>query len=104
MRETSFTSKSRHSLLSYYLKHKSLPADHDILYTNVNSVRQKNSTNQTNSNSIKPPSIKHTIPGTNIETNIQLDYIQRIEDINLVDWVQTFRRAKNLAIGIPYFR
>ena len=79
------------SLYSHYWRYKSVPGNHDILLTNVNEKRNLKDKTHSNKNDF---TIKHTLAGTNIEIQLKLEYIENVEDVNLVQWIRTFKQVE----------
>ncbi len=76
------------SLINHFSKFKQLPGSHDILYTKSLEETKKVSDRKSNGNMLE---IEYKIPGTSTRAFKSIPYIENLDDVDIISWVEKFK-------------
>ncbi len=79
--------KTKLCLINYFSKYKQLPSSHDILH--ANALKEiKNAKND--DCDFRKLEIEYKIPGTSTRTVKTIQYIENLDDIDIISWIEKF--------------
>ncbi len=81
------------SLLNYFMRFRQLPGSHDILHAKSLQETKKPTNKNHNARYLE---IEYKIPGTNTKTTKSIQYIESLEEIDILSWIEQFKNYSNI--------